>query len=416
MKSSSKIVYILGAGISKAAGLPMQAEILTEIANIKNTIDSHKMLKDIKSNVKTENVLEYYDSFIEDRKKLIEFVGLNFFDFLKKQELKRDLDYIEKRTIIDDDFDLYLKKEALGNYLLNTYISLEDVFTLLDKIRISNEYYKGYSIEKTEAYLRVISKCIIYMFAYKLSTISSQNNIVNQFIDVAIEKMEQGEDFTLITTNWDTLLERAVLENKKYQVDYGCYNFETSSKEQDLVDERIKIYKLHGSLNWLICPQCGRLYIDRSKDIALNIYNPDYICKKCAREGYLINPIPMLLMPTYIKDINNFYLKEVWHNAYIEISNADRIVFIGYSLPEADFEFKYLLKRAIRNGTKIDVVLTSSSDPIKIKQDFLSHKYTEDEAIGLINRLNLPEYRYKSFFDSPITFHYDGIEGFLKEL
>jgi hypothetical protein len=34
-----------------------------------------------------------------------------------------------------------------------------------------------------------------------------------------------------------------------------------------------------------------------------------------------------------------------WNNAEHLLTNAKRWVFIGYSLPAADYEFKYLLKR-----------------------------------------------------------------------
>ena len=46
----------------------------------------------------------------------------------------------------------------------------------------------------------------------------------------------------------------------------------------------------------------------------------------------------------------------MWQNAGIELSEASKIVFIGYSLPQADFEMRQLLSRMVRNNAAIEVV------------------------------------------------------------
>ena len=42
--------------------------------------------------------------------------------------------------------------------------------------------------------------------------------------------------------------------------------------------------------------------------------------------------------------------------AGIELSEAKKVVFIGYSLPQADFEMRQLLSRMIRKNAEIEVV------------------------------------------------------------
>jgi hypothetical protein len=51
------------------------------------------------------------------------------------------------------------------------------------------------------------------------------------------------------------------------------------------------------------------------------------------------------------KNLNNTHLKMVWQNAMIDLREANRIVFLGYSFPLADFEFRYLLLKSAF-GTK----------------------------------------------------------------
>src|SRR5690606_22701887 len=69
-----------------------------------------------------------------------------------------------------------------------------------------------------------------------------------------------------------------------------------------------------------------------------------------------------LIMPTFLKDLNNFQIKLIWQNSGVELSEASKIVFIGYSLPQADYELRQLLSRMIPHDTKIEVVMRDEKD------------------------------------------------------
>lgn len=101
-------------------------------------------------------------------------------------------------------------------------------------------------------------------------------------------------------------------------------------------------------------------------------------------------------MPTFLKDLNNVQIKLIWQNAGVELSEATKIIFMGYSFPSADFEMRQLLSRTVRHNANITVVLRdrpTSSD------------------------INSPECRYKSFFGKRnIIFNYDGVETFIDTL
>jgi len=47
--------------------------------------------------------------------------------------------------------------------------------------------------------------------------------------------------------------------------------------------------------------------------------------------------------------MSNFHLQQVWRHAERALISARKIVFCGYSLPDADLHIKYLLKRAELN-------------------------------------------------------------------
>jgi len=101
-------------------------------------------------------------------------------------------------------------------------------------------------------------------------------------------------------------------------------------------------------------------------------------------------------MPTFLKDLSNFQVKLIWQNAGVELMEARHIIFIGYSLPHADFEFRQLLSRMIHRDATIEVVLYKGPN--------------EDDA----RRYKAEEDRYRQFFgDRQISFHSRGVVDFV---
>lgn len=69
-------------------------------------------------------------------------------------------------------------------------------------------------------------------------------------------------------------------------------------------------------------------------------------CLKCGQVGYGSNILirPEIITPTMLKSINGQLYNNLWQNAAYELQKASKIIFCGYSLPIADFEFRHLLK------------------------------------------------------------------------
>jgi hypothetical protein len=105
-----------------------------------------------------------------------------------------------------------------------------------------------------------------------------------------------------------------------------------------------RLYKLHGSLNWLRCDQCEHIYI-----------NPDWtIAPLAAREPTSANtchcgcfPLSQVLVtPSLVRDIRESNLLEVWRHALELLRTAKKWLFIGYSLPPEDVAIQNILQRA----------------------------------------------------------------------
>jgi hypothetical protein len=134
---------------------------------------------------------------------------------------------------------------------------------------------------------------------------------------------------------------------------------------------------MHGSVNWLYCDCCHRLYwfpADRSLEVAQQILraeeweqiDPEYFrtewtCVHC-------KGVPLgtrLATFTYLKALDFSMFQKSWFRADSLLRKARRWIFIGYSLPAADYEFKYLLKRVqlSRRRKPQVIVITKNSTP-----------------------------------------------------
>lgn len=352
-----KDVFILGAGFSKAAGAPLQADILREILNF-----------DIQSLYGKEK--EIFENNIIKIKKLLSEIML--------------IDISDTENLID----------------------LEDIYTPLDSCILNNNAFRNVSLDNVAKYRGALDTLISFYMKKSLDNGNLNNDFIFKFTDYIIKEKENREDdfISIITTNWDILLDNSFYRSinrssKKGVIDY-CY-YTTPYRTTDhfmpgLLAKgkgcfNVKILKLHGSLNWLFCPRCERLYTTFDKKISIDEYLIKPKCRICDRNfknphssdggAHLVN---RLLMPTYIKDLNNVQIKLIWQNAGVELSEAERLIFIGYSFPTADFELRQLLSRNVPHDTKIEIVLRKpiKNDIERRYKSFFGRRNIEFVAIG----------------------------------
>ncbi len=141
----------------------------------------------------------------------------------------------------------------------------------------------------------------------------------------------------IITFNWDNIIEQAFHSmNKKFSL-----GWEESSEE-------VNIFKLHGSIDWNHNPN----------EEDLKIYIDESLTQKTIwelRENEESEFIPILIFPNYSKsdqlDTLGNLMYQIWGNASNKISNADKIIFIGYSLPITDLDSKLLFQYSLTKNT-----------------------------------------------------------------
>lgn len=179
-----------------------------------------------------------------------------------------------------------------------------------------------------------------------------------------------------------------------------------STKQKAAGIFNLKIVKMHGSASWLRCPSSNHIYTglgmnESSFDIYVKRRRSPFIERTWDQREDSQPAIlePYIITPTYSKVFDLPHIQTAWHNAYVELREADNIVIIGYSLPEADYHFRTLLRRAIRPNSRMTVVLSPHDDP--------------SQGSGF----NSPAHRYRQVFrEEQLALRYDGAEGYIQDL
>lgn len=173
------------------------------------------------------------------------------------------------------------------------------------------------------------------------------------------------ERATVISFNYDTLVEHAVCEahtasdqiyaGQLYDVPIIPAAARLGGAYQRPNAASFSLLKLHGSLNWWYSgfdsPPGDAVY---GTDLAAPWGEPgdvDEIRKAVADKTRLVVP------PTSGKDrfYNNTVLRHQWRQARRKLIDADRIVLMGYSLPDFDIPARLLVSTA-QQGCTVEVV------------------------------------------------------------
>jgi NAD-dependent SIR2 family protein deacetylase len=191
-----------------------------------------------------------------------------------------------------------------------------------------------------------------------------------------------GEEPSIVSLNYDTLVDDALRATKPgHFPDYGCDL--APPAEHESAESFGKLFKIHGSLNWLYCSACNCLEAVAAKTGAHQqaFSAAGYPCStkrgggsRCgARMRHII------ITPTHKKRYGNPHITSVWLGAERALRAAERAILIGYSLPWDDVEVIYLLQRGLahlKDGRQITVVEHAGEDkPKEIDKHEVGKRY-----------------------------------------
>lgn len=238
----------------------------------------------------------------------------------------------------------------------NTIPSLEDLFTMIDlSANTGHNLGRKYGPKKLLGLRR--------MLIYRLFKVLDKEFKVSEEIKNFLRHYLKRDNVPLthfVVLNWDIVLEKHLikeLHDINITVDYCIQakpwnGLDTSKNDQ----RKVGVAKVHGSGNWLYCDRCQTVFYDLSQKIGLlsrdkiiknleqfgiKLKNQPTICPSCNSNNTIDSHIATF---SYKKDFHTHAFKSSWWAAKQILTKAKNWIFVGYSLPEADYEFKHLLK------------------------------------------------------------------------
>lgn len=321
-----RAVFVFGAGASASAGLPVQANLFRDYFEAGEACP---------------------DSF---RNELVSF----FSDFFHI-----DVRHLDQH----DSFPTF--EEALG--VLELAIDKEETFS------------PNYPLPK----MREIRDALVYSMgiAIERKTVRSTNTY-HKFVRKLFHNGHFADgEYAFINFNYDILLDKALMDlkfrKKKIMIDYGIRFANETAEGQGgkfqewspVSGEAVHYLKPHGSYNWMHCPTCNSMYI--LVDQKSEVFRTGYIQ---TRENCIKDKTPLdcvIEPPSFFKKYKNLYLQNIWNAMTQLLFQADVVIFVGYSLPDADMWTKYALKRSCFDYKRKLIVVNPATQEAETYRRFL---------------------------------------------
>jgi hypothetical protein len=209
-----KNLFIVGAGFSANAGLPLTSNFTRELLSIDNRKSSSSAL-------------------------LVQFI----------------------RQFVNDTFNNGQDIEPAN------WPALEDVFTSVDLAANSGHHLgEKYSAGK----LRTVRRALLVRTIRMLNSSYARSAAKPPPTWAALEDLLSRVDLdrtAFLSMNWDAVIERGLSRNQRVnKFDYGCDARAVTFGSNGLIARlslpvrRATVLKPHGSINWLYCDACSQLY------------------------------------------------------------------------------------------------------------------------------------------------------------
>jgi len=304
-----RTVIILGAGASKADGAPLQGELFAK-----------------------------------------------YFHYYRSQPFRRQFHQWDRElaTFFDGFFGIDVDDDDHPSPHFPTF---EEVLGVLEIANSQDESFRDWGTShivdaQEKPSVQHIREVLVFLIAETLDQCLRSGSPCHERLLQNLRSIGWLPSTTFISLNYDILIDNALLNlhpafDLDYHVDFTNvqmgHDMPESEWHKPRQDHSALLLKLHGSLNWLYCPTCRTLDLTpKEKGVCkLKWHTEECLCTKCRTLA-----VPIIIPPTYFKVLSNLYLRQIWDRADRELTKADRVVFCGYSFPDADMHLKYLLKRA----------------------------------------------------------------------
>ncbi len=215
---------------------------------------------------------------------------------------------------------------------------MEEAFSLLYIAKdFPNVYRRGPGRTSASGRLQEIEDFL--RLAFGIFHLLGQDSSAPTGYDRLVGKLEPGD--TVITLNYDTLLDSALVRNgwspgQGYCLGGSKQKVQWAPKSGTGNLRNVSLLKLHGSVNWYVRGSFRNLSrVFTNKPVLVS--NP----RRNERGGHIRQIVP----PIYGKFFDHDHWRSLWDKAHKSLFDADVLVVVGCSLVATDFHLRALLSR-----------------------------------------------------------------------
>jgi hypothetical protein len=267
-------VYIIGAGFSAGLGYPLTSDLLQRL---------WQRLKDRDFKSRLTNVIEFHHHGFDPKR---------FSSFPNVEQLLSQMEVNYQFFDASRNHTGEFTKEKLQDIQQRLLLELADWFHALTQ-----------TIQMKRA----------------------QTSWLRKFKD----RVER-ECAAVISFNWDLVLDELLFGDNLNANSYGF---------PQIRDDAPVLLKPHGSLNWFedkagkFIKEAKRFAVHKDGDHTVYAFRdltrgPDTKHSRTYR--------PLIIPPVFLKKFDDPIFTKLWQRATSELSNAKKVVFLGYSMPDAD--------------------------------------------------------------------------------
>ena len=326
---------------------------------------------------------------------------VEYFKSLTKKDYKSEMN-IELHKFFKDMFNIDTINDDIDKILFPTF---EEVLGLIDLAEQRRESFKSFGFEnlhKKSNSIHLLRQHLMLLMAKSINNSDKTNNYFHKLLIDNLLKEDILKDTTFISANYDIHIDNTIAglykKDNPIMLDYGVNftNFDFIHSWKRPQNPSVKLYKIHGSLNWLYCPFCNSLTITPYEGGIMRFLDNINEAKCLACNEITV---PIIIPPTYFKNITNLFVSTVWNEVEKTLRKSDLLIFCGYSFSDADIHIKYMIKRVQTSRTKAPLkFMVFNSYEGKRKY---SKKKEED--------------RYKRFLGEEVIFTDNSFEDFAKD-
>jgi len=250
------------------------------------------------------------------------------------------------RRVLNDVWQLYGRTNGVG---LETYYRDLETRAIIGEFAKTANQPKDWRRRQKELE-ELIRRVYVHTTVYDTheSTVLPKKSTIHK----NILEMLRNKD-TIITFNYDLLIEESFPSAELWNPVDG-YKIKTYGKTRGWAkrwleerkyevgtNSKIRLLKLHGSLNWELYPT----------GTAIRLKPRPYLVS--TRSGKTRFEKILILAPGWKKEINRNPYKQFWRTARLRLEKCKTLIILGYSLPETDLLAQSLLAEVVRTrGTR----------------------------------------------------------------